>query len=160
MNPAVIAALVAAAAGAGKTALNKDQRGDWKNYLINAGSAAAGGAMGGMGAESAGAGAMAGLKAGSLGSGGMMQGGVSMEGMPGQESSIFGGVDKAGGGASDVMMNLLKSLGRQQPNNNIAMQAPRIEAPGPIVMSPLSPQPIPAMPWQPLEPLMARRGRY
>lgn len=48
--PQLIAALIGAGVGAGKTALNKDARGDWMSYLRNAGEGAAMGA--GMGAPS------------------------------------------------------------------------------------------------------------
>lgn len=122
MLPFIIPALVGAAIGAGKTALNKDTRGSWQDYLINAGTGAVlGGMTGGVGGGAAAAGG-AGEAVPTLGSafGATTfpemagEGGGFLKGMVGAESPLSMGNDLN-------KTEVLKSLGKavQGPLKNL-----------------------------------------
>jgi len=107
--PQAIAAAIGAIIGAGKTALNKDTRKDWKAYVMNTLSGAAAGASGGMGAGSGGAAAMGGAM-GALGGGGM--------GTPPTFGGDLDGGPGVAGGFGDLNNNSLLRIFAQNPMNS------------------------------------------
>jgi hypothetical protein len=161
----VVAAIIGATVGAGKTALNEDQRKDPMSWVTNVAGGAASGAMGGAGAGGMGGATMAGLQGGMSGFGGgggtpTLYGGVSNE----DSIPAFGmGADKEGGmgGNSQMAVDILKTwINRPRApkttvNNNSTPLSP-------LIVSPLQYQPYAQMGWQPpeVQPLAGRRREY
>lgn len=153
MNPALIAALIGAGLGAGKTALNKKTRKNPGAYVSNVLGGAAAGYTGGSPGVLTGQISMD----DSMNFNPYMMAGADAEGPPPAEPEPQpepGQKRKPPGKTAGIMMDLLKAY-MSRPAR-IPQDLPRIDAPSPLAMNPIYAAPRAPLPYPETSPIYRR----